>query len=642
MPNMVHGDSFKQKELPNDVLKKDYKYDYPDDGDGKPLDLKPGSKLHDELVSEVLQRARESSNTMSKRHSSWNDIDRTLTVYAEVDEDEEEVQDVDPRRPVTIVFPYSFIIMETMLSYLVAAFFQDPVFRYIGVSPEDIQGAELLKYVIQQNCERAKVLLNLHTMFRDCVGYGFGVTAPGWRVDEGYRTRATKSIFGAEKYTEEAILYEVNDLTNIEVYKCLPDPNVSIHEVQSGEYFGYVEATNYMDLLTEEKTSEDLFNVKYLKHMKYKRTSIYAEDASDRERKFGRSFRQGSTVTNETDYIRMFIKIIPKDWKLGSSEYPEKWVFRVAADSILIEAKPLGLNHNKFPIAIGAPDFDGYSTTPVSRMETLYGLQHVLDWLFNSHITNVRKAVNDMFVVDPYIVNIEDLKTPAPGKIIRTRRPVWGKGVKDAIQQLQVADITRANIGDATFIMEYMEKIGSTGDAMMGHLRKSGPERLTGAEFEGTRAGAFSRLERMAKVIGVQAMQDIGYFFASHTQQLMSEDTYIKTVGTWPETLRDIYGDTQRIKVRPTDLLIEYDVSVRDGSIPGSNFSRVWIDMFKIISEHPELQKSFDTVRIFKHIARNSGAKDVNSFIRTKAMPDEQIMRQSEAGNIIPFQGGMQ
>jgi hypothetical protein len=251
-----------------------------------------------------------------------------------------------------------------------------------------------------------------------------------------------------------------------------------------------------------------------------------------------------------------------------------------------------------------------------------------------------------MFIVDPYIVNVDDLKNPKPGKIIRTRRPVWGKGVKDAIQQFAVNDITRNNISDVTFIVEYMHRISSVDDAVMGTLRSGGPERLTGTEFEGTRAGMVSRMERIAKVIGLQAMQDIGYFFASHTQQLMKRETYVNITGEWFERLMEEYGPkvaglakNQRLKVSPDEIMIDYDVRVRDGSVPGGNFSKVWMEMFKVMAQYPELQQSFDIVRVFNHIARNSGAKNVSEFrkINVGTMPDEQVMQQAAAGNLIPM-----
>ena len=39
-----------------------------------------------------------------------------------------------------------------------------------------------------------------------------------------------------------------------------------------------------------------------------------------------------------------------------------------------------------------------------------------------------------MLVVDPYLVNINDLKDPQPGKLIRLRRPAWGRGVDKVVQ----------------------------------------------------------------------------------------------------------------------------------------------------------------------------------------------------------------
>jgi hypothetical protein len=66
--------------------------------------------------------------------------------------------------------------------------------------------------------------------------------------------------------------------------------------------------------------------------------------------------------------------------------------------------------------------------------------------------------------------------------------------------------------------------------------------------------------------------------------------------------------------------------------------------MFELISQEPRLQQQFDIVRIFKHIARNSGAKNVEEF-EVKAMPDAQVANQVQAGNMIPMneaiQGGM-
>ncbi len=644
MPNIVYGDHTKQSTT--NFKEVDYHYDYPEG-----LELKPGSKLHDEIVDKVMERARDSASIMSARHSSWNTIDEVLTTYVDLTDEEETLQSNDGSKPVSIVFPYSYAILETLIGYLMAAFVQDPIFRYEGSGPEDTIGAILFEKVIQQQMIKSKVGLRLHTLFRDSMAYGFGSAVPTWRRDtsnkrvvkpKGFVSRLLGSFVptGTETATEEKVLYEGNGLINVSAYQALPDTNVPIDQVQEGEFYGWLEQNNLMNLLSEEQGDQDMFNVKYLKHIKNRKSSVMNDDPSNREKKTGSIKRESkSAVTNRVDRINMYVKLIPEEWGLGPGQYPEKWYFQVGSDEILLRAQPLGLDHGLFPVVVAAPDFDGYSTTPVSRLETLYGLQHTLDFLFNMHIANVRKAINDMFVVDPYSININDIKNPKPGKLIRTRRPVWGKGVSDSIMQLGVNDVTRGNIADSSYIVQWMQKIGGADDAAMGSLRQGGPERLTGMEFQGTRQGAFNRLERVAKVIGLQAMQDLGYLFASHTQQLMTESTWVKATGEWGDTLKKEYGQ-DHIKVSPQDVLIDYDLIVRDGTVPGGNYSSVWEKMFEVIAKQPELHQEFDLVRIAKHIFRNNGAKNVEEFVRSKVKvgEDSQVRDQVQKGNMVPVE----
>lgn len=646
MPNIEHTDTSNR---PSITIKRDLNYKYP-----AGLDLKPGSKLHESIKDEILQRAREANGAISTRYNSWNSVDRVLTTYIEQDDEEIDLKGEDSRKPTSIVFPYSYAIMETILSYLVAAFFQEPIFRYEGVSPEDELGAILLEKIIDLHCNKSKVALNLHTMFRDALAYGFGVVVPSWDKVEGKRTvKEDEGFFSSfrnaflrtnsRKTTIDVVLFEGNELINIDPYLCLPDPNVSIHEVQKGEYFGWHDRDNLMNLLSTERISNgEFFNVGYLENVTNKESSIYGIDKSERNRKVGGNWKTQGTknthISNPTDVIYMTVNLIPKEWKLGSGIYPEKWKFGLAADDVIIQAMPLDLDHDLFPVAICAPDFDGYSSTPVSRMETLSGLQGMLDWFFNTHVANVRKAINDMLVVDPYLLNISDIKNPGPGKIIRTRRPAWGRGVDNAIKQLDVVDITRGHVADSTFVVNFMQRIGGADDAAMGSLRQGGPERLTAGEFEGTRAQSFSRMERLAKIIGLQAMQDIGYMFASHTQQLMEEDVYVKTTGRYQETITNMFASSVkngRMKATPYDILIEYDLKIRDGSVPGGNFNPIWIDIWKAIIADPGLSQQYDSVKIFKYIAKSTGAKNIDEFVRVKAAPDQQVVEGVDRGNLV-------
>jgi hypothetical protein len=144
-------------------------------------------------------------------------------------------------------------------------------------------------------------------------------------------------------------------------------------------------------------------------------------------------------------------------------------------------------------------------------------------------------------------------------------------------------------------------------------------------------------------IIGVQSMQDIGTMFAVHTQQFMKQETYVSIVGRYAEQLMSTFsGGKPKVKVTPYDLAINYDLIVRDGSIPGGNFSQSWIDLFKIIGTTPELAQSFDVTRIFMYIAQQLGAKNVEDFRRvvnqanTQVLPDAEVAAGAQAGNLVP------
>lgn len=633
------------------IPRSEHNYVYPEG-----LNLKPGSPTHEKLKRLVFDYANESYRVIQRRFDSWNKIDESLTAFIPADEEETEVLSNDSRKPVSIVIPYSYATLETILTYLLAAFAQEPVFRYEGTGPEDIIGAMLLEMCINTQCQQMKIALPLHTMWRDSLAYGLGVVAPVWKEKWGYKTEVYEeplfSLFGLNvgkkpvRQMKEALLFEGNDLENIDPYRYLPDPNYGVHEVQKGEFVGWVETVPLMELLNRERRDEDVFNVKYLKEISSRRSALFKNDDSARGSRYGGTdrFAISESIAKPVDLIHMYVKLIPKDYNLKGGEfnpdgeYPEKWYFCLAADSVIIEARPLGLNHDMFPICVCAPDFDGRTSTPISRLELVDGLQTSLNFMFNSHQANARKALNDMLIVDPFLVNMNDLRDPQPGKLIRLRRSAWGKGVSDVVQQLKVTDVTANNINDARNIIDIMERVSAATHNLMGVMRP-GSERRTATEFEGTQGSALNRLERIARIIGLQAMQDLGYMYASHTQQLMSQDVYLKITGETEKELVSMLGNkTQngRIHITPYDLIINYDVLVKDGSVPGGNFSQAWVQIFQSIIQSDFAAGRIDIFKLFKYIARNLGAKNISDF-ELKQMPTEQVQQQVQEGNLVPM-----
>lgn len=141
-------------------------------------------------------------------------------------------------------------------------------------------------------------------------------------------------------------------------------------------------------------------------------------------------------------------------------------------------------------------------------------------------------------------------------------------------------------------------------------------------------------------------MFDIGYMFASQTQQLMEKSVYVKTTGAWQEMLLQEYGpNAQRLKVDPYNLVVSYDLIIKDGSVQSSEQADNWVQLFQIVAQQPALFQNFDVVRIFKHIARVMGAKDVNEFVIQHGpipMLNPQVTDQGtidkgvQQGNLVP------
>jgi hypothetical protein len=638
-----------------------YDYDYPDG-----LDLKPGSELHTFLVEQIKRRARDSHRYMSRRHSDWREIDKTLRAYVhhpekplaprkghrqlrrdDPDQDKEEYFE-------RLIMPVSYANLETLLTYMTAAFIQEPIFRYRGNGPNDVLGGMLLEKKIDMDCRNNKVGLALHTHWRDGFAYGAGVVHPRWMRQHGYRTTVKERGFmhflgnmfirtERKKSTKWQLTYEGGTLDNIDPYRWLPDPRVPAHEPQAGEFQGWVSSTNHFELLSRERDKKDfIFNTQYLKHSKG--VSVFIEGATQRD-----NSTKGVMMTsnrkdeypNRIDVIWMYIKIIPSDWKLGKSKYPEKWLFGLAADEIIVAAQPLDLDHDMFPVAVCAPDFDGYSAAPVSKMLIQKDLQELIDFLYSSHIMNVRKAINDSIVVDPEVINIYDVQKPGAGKIIRVRRSMFGRASLDtAIKQLAIQDVTQGNIVDAEYIMGFMDRLNG-GTAGISEIPTRGP-RISATMARTARTTVMSKLEHLARIIDMQSHADIAKQMASNTQQLMEHETFVEALGEWAVRIREDFGVdivNGRVKLDPLDLIVPYDVIAHTGAVPGSQDPELWMQLAQIGGQIPQVAQSLDWPRLFKHISRQLGATNVDEFfLRTRpvVMEDEMVEEEVRKGNAVP------
>ena len=622
-----------------------YAYKYPF---GK--SLQPNKELHRKLVEHVIARAAASKEYMRPRYPAWRLLDETMTGYIPADEAEAKELEKDWRKPMSMVIPISYAVKETILTYLVNAFLSPPYFRYKGQGPEDAKGAALMELMIDLQMRYFKNALAMYSAWSDATQYGFGAVAVGWKQVHGRQSVVRKRVafrgfeeammglepsMVEERESIEKILFEGNEFMEIDPYMCLPDPNAQLRHPDRMQWFGWVDRYNYYDLYSQELNDGEMYNVQYLKHID-SRSQYYDTDESGRNR-----YSQWRPLHEElkpVDVIWMYDKIIPAELGVGNRTKPEKWLFGVAGDSILIYGKPLDLDHDRFPVAIIAPDYDQRSPTPISRLETVYGMQKATNWFISSHVAAVRKAVNDVLVVDPMRINMDDFRKPGH-RYIRLRKSAWGGGVKDAVEQLAITDVTRGHVADASNFVDLINRISASPDNLQG-VQRTSSERVTATESGNVFQSALSRLQKIAVIIGLMGHQDLAYMSAKNTQQFAEMERYLElTTGSWTQQLDTIFGEATHAWVSPADLMVEYDLIPHDGSVPATGNANTLLQLLQLAANDPELRTQVSLLNMYLRVGQAAGERNIADFVKrqpqTQVVPNEQAQGMAQQGNLV-------
>jgi len=617
-----------------------YDYRYPE---GR--DLRPNAPLHDWLVKQIMERARESRNCTMKRFSRMNEIDELLTSYIPLDEVEQKVQGKDRRKPVSIVVPAAYAALKTFLAYDTMTFLNEPYFRYRGVGPEDVFGADILQAVVNAQCMRHRVGLDLYTMWRDARAYGFGIVSPYWveeRIQRGSRTE----VFGG------------NQLRNHDPYMFLPDPRTPIHQIQKSESVGWIDQTNRTQLLRDEYSNPYRFNARYLAHLDGQ-TSLFSDsptDMRDPDDVAGSAYQADvGSAFSPVDVVHMYVDLVPYEWSLGTSVYPERWCFSVAGDTLLVGMQRLELWHNLLPLAVNAPDFDGHEPLPLSSIEVTYGLSKVINYMLNNHVANQRSCINNMFVYNPRLIDPTTVTTDEGGMRapIRESAQFEPNAVNEALAQLKVTDVTGGNLISANYAFEFLQRGAGTPDMIQGFMAPRGEAR-TATETSAVRTGAVSRLQADAMLTSLMTMSVLGRLFASHTQQFMQAPQWIRMSEGIAADLAAQYGLPQqlnRFRVEPGMLVdCAFDVLMGDVTMPQAADPQSLMTAMQAVGSSPILAMEYDIGRLFGSAMRAIGIQNMEQFRRTQPesrsllqaqlMPPDQIQQQADLGNLVQLAGG--
>lgn len=613
------------------------------------IDLKFGSKQHILILNAFKDRIRLARSALALRSVKWAESEDMMKAYLPVSENDrlrESARKGGKPQYTTIEVPYSYATMLTAHTYLTSVFLsRTPILQVQGRHGASQQAEQCLEALLDYQVTVGGALPALYIWLLDPLKYGYGVLGHYW--DEEIITRSEyveepTTFLGVEVpgtakkrlKTSETKGYVGAKHYNVRPQDFLFDPRLPLMRFQEGEFVIRYDQIGW-NRVVEKKASGAFFNVEEIakstqtlnaqRDLGSPRTLLPETTFLDQQ-----LFGSNGKAPSRVNLHEFYFELIPSEYGLSEGKKPEKWVFSVANESVIVSAQPLGYLHNKFPFDVLEYEIGGYEIFNRSLLEVSKPLNDVMSWLFNSHFYNVRKTLNDQFIVDPSMVVMSDLEDPNPGRLVRLKPAAYGKPVATVMQQFQTQDVTRGNLSDSDMVMQLSQRVSGVTDNIMGMVNSSG--RKTATEVRSSSSFASNRLKTTVEWMSASAWAPWTQKLIQTTQQMYDSERKYRIVG-------DLALDGEAyLNVKPEDIQGFFDFVAVDGSLPIDRFAQanLWQQMLQGMAAMPQIAQGYDMVKIFGFVAGLAGLKNISQF-RVKVVPNAQMQAQVQSGASVPM-----
>lgn len=616
---------------------------------------------HQKLVQLVKNSFQLSYKHIEGRYEKWEEADQMDRSYIDTSAVDDKGKKLNPFDR-TVYVPISRAIKDVILTYFHSVFLGNRPFIAIdGRGPEDVQPAKMQEIILDYQLEQQNIHLVLYSLLNSLIKYGYSNLKVTWgRIWKTInRMQSTVVQFPflhteQERVKERILSYEGPILAAGDVFRSFHDPRVPISDIRGGQFMGWVTQRSLFYLKKLE--GQPYFNLEYLR-------KIGKEDTFKDETSGGRSRWESIGLTDPNNIVsedqldkmnpsytlrELAIELIPRKYGLDESGQPEIWWLTTANNQLLIRAEKMPFDHQSLPVVGGEYDFDGYSSFNPGFYEGNKGLQDLLNWLYNSHIDNVRRAVNIRSIIDPNYVRIRDMLNSNPAQVIRLKKSLAEEklNINQIFQQLPVVDVTRGHMEDAQGITDLMQRKAHTPDALQGIETEV---KRTATEIAKMTTSGSNILQTLATVVWAQTIKPLAEMCVQNNQQLLSQQRYYRIVGDYAKDLiqaRPEYMGGPAILAGPEEIQGNFDFPVRDVTMPlkPSDNAQVWADVFEASVRNPLITQRIDIFWVFKQLCESLGIKNIDDaridqmgMPAFQVMPDQQLANQAQAGNIVPM-----
>lgn len=630
------------------------------------VDIKPGGNIEKRILEGVRDRVNFSKRKWANRHSKWIADEEAALAYLpekSIDATRRTARENSGKpQYTTIVMPYSYGVLMASHTYWTTVFMsRAPIMQYAGRHGETEMQIQALEALVDYQIQVGEMMVPWYVWLLDLGKYGQGVIGQYWEnkisviaemreVEKEFFGIKT-GVFTKKKFTSEVKGYEGNKIYNVRPFDFFPDPRVPLSRFQEGEFCAAYIELGWNTVL--RRRDQGYYGKKAVARIQSKHnqgghsTGSYGDASSGRAAGSSQLELPNSdelfgelNARKAQDLVKGYechIELIPKVWGLGKSDRLENWVFTVTSNfETLLGAQPVGAIHNKFPFHVMELEPEGYAIAGRGLPEILDPVQRTMDWLVNSHFYNVRKTLNNQFIVDPSRIVMKDVLDPLPGGTIRAKPAAYGTNMRDAIHQFNVVDVTQNHLRDIAFMNEVGQRATGVNDQILGLLNAGGSSRKTATEVRGSNTFGTNRLKTTSEYASAMGWTPMSQMIVQNSQQYYDAEKKFRLVGDLAEQAGQKF-----VQVDPDTIQGFYDFVPIDGTLPVDRFAQanLWRELFGQMRNFPQLMEQYDIPKIFGWVAQLAGLKNIQQF-KINIQPDEQINREAERGNLVPLRGG--
>ncbi len=603
----------------------------------------------------VFQLGKMSRTKMSENFEAW---DTQNEVFRGIRSPDEADKKADKKAaPVKMVVPHTYAQVMTFVSFLFLLYNQNRTFFELLPSGNEDFGDKQhdLEALVQRDVRRNSFNRVLFQLLLDVGRFGIGICECSW-TQEAARVRVPTTVtipvgpngetaeipFGED--WQDFIRYAGNALRNVSPYKFLPDTRFPIADFQRGEFCGMEEEYSISELKAMEAVGE-VFGVDYIEPLAGNwesfRGGVTRSSLTEQQ-----DLRQTAMTGNVQSIVlvtKMQIRIVPnrfmfaEEKPLGKEDFPVLYHVWVANDQRVIRCEPANWWHGQFGFTLGHFLPDMHETLITGLADLIYRLQEVVSWFINSHITSVRKVLQNRFVINP---NVIDMKSFDGEGHIYLRSGVNPMLAERAVTQLQVHDVTAGHMQDTGVLGALMQTVTGVNENAMGQYNGG---RRSATEARAVAAGAAGRMKMHGQLIWEQCLEPLARMMVANLRQALPVEQFTLALGPEAESRYNVFKGT------PEEVICGHDYFTFDSTLQSEKgfMAQSLQELLLAIMNNPAAaqQTGINPQKLLEEIQWLRGAGNVKRFKMTEEeLYAQQMATQGASGGVggVPPNGSAQ